>query len=101
MDEDSIRPIMDKLVQDLVKTAEADGVISEDERNLLEHIQVDLRKFEEEMGGRLKDSVSFSKSSVASTILESAIKIAMADGTISDEENRLLEVIKKYIEEPA
>ena len=96
-EEETIRPLMDKLVRDVVATAEEDGVISADESSILQQIKVDVRKYEENMGELLRDPTRLSKTGIISAILESAKQVALKDGTITEEEKKLLETIEKYL----
>ena len=93
---------LSSILLNVVKQAQADGVITKEEGELINRIQVDARDFEAEVAKASKDG-NFSLTKVFKSAKEKMIKNATAtakqDGTITDDEeaiiNRLIKELDK------
>ncbi|MCH8906852.1 MAG: hypothetical protein IH840_07160 [Candidatus Heimdallarchaeota archaeon] len=81
------------LLLSVVRQAQADGIITTDEGELINRIQIDARDFEAEIASAKKEGKSSFKEifhSAKEKIIKNATEIAKKDGTISEDEEAIL-----------
>ncbi len=90
------------LLLSVVRQAQADGLISRDEGELINRIQVDARDFESEIAKAMKEGSTDFKEIFQQTkgkMIKNATEIAKKDGVITDDEeaiiNRLINELDK------
>ena len=83
-----------------VKHAEKDGVITQDERELLVQLRFDV----DQLANRLSSLDDFSPNylreldAIKANIIQNAIEVAMLDGSVSDEEREILRNISESLD---
>ena len=88
---------------DMLKNAQKDGIISEDEERLLESISGNYGVYQKSLKDAVKDGIIGDEEEaelrkLRKRIYEEALKTALADGVITDEEKAILNILKDSIE---
>ncbi|MDH5645736.1 MAG: hypothetical protein OEZ01_06990 [Candidatus Heimdallarchaeota archaeon] len=88
------------LLVSIVRQAQADGVITKDESELINRIQIDARDLEAKMVQAKKDGLSLDDvlANSRTEIIKNATEIAKRDGVISNEEEAILNRLIKELE---
>jgi sugar-specific transcriptional regulator TrmB len=88
------------MLKKLISTAKQDDVVTEDEKNIINHIEKMLWDVESEIELVIDESPEKFQDALAEMlkeILDKAKEIAGEDGHISDDERELIDKIKEYI----
>ncbi len=90
------------LIQELFTQAEQDGVITEDERKIIDQVKIDLKLFNSAHEKALADNIIDEEESrnlqkLRDNILERAIEKSKADGYVERDERDLLKKLLKVI----
>ena len=88
---------LSNLLINIVKQAQADGIITADEGELINRIQIDARDFEQEAAKALKEGSS-TLTNVKSRMVERAREIAKKDGVITEDEEAIINKLIKELE---
>jgi tellurite resistance protein len=92
------------IIQELTKLASQDGIITDDEKEILSQIKFDMDYYELMLADALEDGIITDHEKeklhdIASSMLERAKIVAGIDGVITDDEKNLIqkltEIIKK------
>lgn len=102
MPRDKIPYNLDELLVTLVKKAQEDGYISNDEAEVINQIQLDVRELEKEIVILKKENPEEPAESLyknaLQNMIEKSVKIAMQDGVITKDEEALINVLKSQLE---
>ena len=89
------------LLVSIVQQAQTDGIITADESELINRIQIDARELEKEIASAPKDgSVSMKDlvKAASARMIHNATEIAKTDGVITDEEEAIINRLVKELE---
>jgi len=103
VDQDKMRyeASLSSLLLSIVKQAQADGIITADEGELINSIQIDARQFEEEVAKALREGKKSLKEIFLASkdkMISNANETAKKDGRISDEEEAILNKLVRELE---
>jgi hypothetical protein len=90
------------LLLNIVKQAQADGVITADEGELINRIQIDARDFEQEVARAVKQGKTSLKEIFMDSrerMIKNATETAKRDGIISDDEEAIINKLIKELED--
>lgn len=89
------------LLLSVVRQAQADGLISRDEGELINRIQIDARDFETEIAKAMKEGTTDFKELFQQTkgkMIRNATEIAKKDGIISEDEEAIINALIKELD---
>ena len=92
---------LSSLLLNIVKQAQADGIITADEGELINSIQVDARVFEQEVARAMKEGKTSLKEIFLATkdnMIGNAKSTAQKDGKITEEEEAILDKLVRELE---
>ncbi|MHA2503127.1 MAG: hypothetical protein ACXAE3_09665 [Candidatus Kariarchaeaceae archaeon] len=89
------------LLLSVVKQAQADGIITADEGELINSIQIDAREFEEEIAKAIKAGKTTMKEIFVASkdkMIQNATDTARKDGKITEEEEAIINKLVRELE---
>ena len=88
---------LQKIIESITKTALADGVITEEERQILESVQINVLVYDQALEDALEDGIIDQEEQ--DTVLNDAYEIAEVSQGVSKDEIKLLQVLLAEIED--
>ena len=102
-DKEKIKAELKDLLDSLVEIAKEDGVITDDEANIIDEVGKGIEDLEHQVFQILNSDLSETDfkeltNEILKTLVYNATKVAMQDEVLTEDENRLLKKLEEFTE---